>query len=304
MTVTAPEAPASKNARTSVVLSLQTAGITDEEQQRHICAVWARRPIGSRTELTEREARSLAARVKTMSRDELAAVLGRPAPEPAPELPPGMIACRPGTLTEHDAAQVRRFAEFLDQAGPPPTREELAAVREPAGLPPIGAFRLTPDGAVPVDVADLVAKKPEPFAVCPEDGAATCRAEPGECCMETPAASPEESADVVELVDQVEPEPPAPVPVPREPPPEDVEAAAEEAVRRYRERIAAGIVWTAPDLSGIPRRIPLQLGPAPGRYCLARCYCGTCPQYAEQRAEADRQHAREVRKALASPYAR
>lgn len=271
MPTTAPEAPASVKARSSLVISLQKAGVTDEDKQRHVCAVWARRPIGSRTELTEREARSLAARVKEMSREELAAVLARPAPEPVEldgaarteltdvataELPPGAIACRPGTLTEHDAAMVREFAEFLTTAGPAPTVEELDAVRqeEPDALPPIGAFRLTPDGPVQVDADELV----RCVATWCEDDACT-------------AEHPE---------------------------PVDVEAAAEEAVRRFRERQAAGIVPEAPDLSSLPPREVIEMGPAPGRYCMDRCYCRTCPGWEEQRQEADATHAREVRRAL------
>lgn len=251
-----------ERARSAAVISLQKAGITDENEQRHICAVWARRPITSRTELTEDEARSLARRVKTMSRAELAAVLARPAP--APELPPGAIVCRPGTLTEHDAAQVRAFAEFLDQAGPPPSREELATV-----------------------------------AVCPEDGAATCRASVAECCMTAPTQPVDQvddhdarhavylagCADCDERADQREVErqettAPPPPPVPCEPPPENIEEAAEEAARRFHERRAAGIVPAAPNLSEIPPRVPLQLGTPPGRYCMAVCYCGGCTHWA------------------------
>lgn len=278
MTTVAPEAPASQKARSSLVISLEKAGIADADKQRHICAVWAGRPIGSRTELTEREARSLAARVKQLSRDELAAVLARPAPEPepTPELPAGAIVCGPGPLTEHDAAQVRAFAEFLDKAGPPPSAEEIAAA----------------------------------VAVCPEDGAATCRASVAECCMTSPApvvdqveppACPAEwcEDDACTAAHPEQPQHAEPEPAPSvEPVPEDVEEAAEAAVRRFRERIAAGIVWTAPDLSKIPPRVPLQLGPAPGRYCLARCYCGGCEGHAEQVAEAERAHARELRRAL------
>lgn len=256
-----------ERARAAAVISLQKAGIADENDQRHICAVWARRPIASRTELTEDEARSLARRVKTMSRDELAAVLARPIPEPpeldgalraeiadgAAELPPGVIVCG-GDQTPGDIEQVRAFAEFLSTAGPAPSVEELAAVREPA---PCLATWCEDDACT--------AEHPErePVAVCPEEGAATCRAKPGECCMETPAPA-------------IEPEP---VPVAVEPPPEDVEAAAVAAVEQFRARQAAGITPEPPNLLSIPPRVPLQLGPAPGRYCLATCYCGGCSHW-------------------------
>lgn len=84
--MTAPTDPASPKARAALVLSLQAAGCADAVEQRRVCAVWVGRPIASRTELTEREARSLAARLRTMTREELAAVLARPAPQP--EAPP------------------------------------------------------------------------------------------------------------------------------------------------------------------------------------------------------------------------
>lgn len=31
----------------------------------------------------------------------------------------------------------------------------------------------------------------------------------------------------------------------------------------------------------------------PGGYCLTRCYCGECPQYARQHAEAERRREQE-----------
>lgn len=246
MTTVAPEAPASRNARTSVVLSLQQAGITDEDKQRHVCGVWARRPIGSRTELTEREARSLAARVKTMSPAELAAVLARPVPDPpeldgalraeiadvAAELPPGVIVCG-GDPTPEDAAQVRAFAEFLDTAGVPPTVEELDAVRE----------------------------EPEPVTW------STMLA------TEDPPAPPSPTSEAEAIEQRGEP-------VPVEPPPADIEQAAEDAVRRFRERLAAGIVPEPPSLSSIPPRVPVELAPRPDRYCMATCYCGGCKHWA------------------------
>lgn len=209
----APEAPASAGVRAAVCIRLAELGIRDAEQQRHVCRVWTRRPLTSRTELTEGEASTLAKRLRTMTAAELAAVVARPAPEPEPELPPGAIACGPGPLTEHDAATVRAFAAALDE-GP-------AAVR---------AFALT-----------------EPTA-----------------------------------------EPPA-----VEPPPVDVEAAAEDAVRRFRERQAAGVLPEPPDPSARPPRVVVPYT-APGRYCLTRCYCGTCPQYAEQREAAERAYRQEL----------
>lgn len=36
----------------------------------------------------------------------------------------------------------------------------------------------------------------------------------------------------------------------------------------------------------------------PGGYCLLRCYCGTCPQYAEQTAQTERQRATEYERRL------
>ena len=34
-----------------------------------------------------------------------------------------------------------------------------------------------------------------------------------------------------------------------------------------------------------------------GRYCMARCYCGSCPQYAEQAAAAEAIYRQEVSRA-------
>lgn len=264
-----------ERARAAVVISLQKAGIVDENEQRHVCAVWARRPIASRTELTEEEARSLARRVKRMTRAELADVLARPVPaaeamtvdqiedamdtlaeeltDPAERsmTPEELrahkaqrvaVVCGPKPMTEGDAATVAAFAAALDD-GPAAVAAFALGEPEPEPLPPIGAFHLTPDGPVPVAAAELVREAP---------------AEPVRCV----ASWCEDDACTAD-----------------HPEPADIEEAAEEAVRRHRERQTAGIVLTAPDLSTLPPRVPVPLGPPPGRYCLTVCYCGGCKHW-------------------------
>jgi hypothetical protein len=96
---------------------------------------------------------------------------------------------------------------------------------------------------------------------------------------------------------------PAPVHVVTyEPPartPQEVEKRAAAAVARFLERKERGETPTPPDLSTIPPREVVPYG-NPGRYCQARCYCGTCPQYAEQAAAAEQAHRVEVNKARRS----
>lgn len=223
---------ASPRERQVLILRLQELGIRDGEQQRHVCRVWARRHLASRKDLTSDEASSLRERLRTITREELAAVLARPAPEPQPaepteeelaavlgpliepqpaeepapaavDLPAGVIVCGPGQVTDHDAATVRAFAVALEE-----------------GLVAVHAFALAEDPTPPAGKLE-----------------------------------------------------PAPV---------DVETAAEAAVARFRERLAAGITPAPPTLSDIPPRVPLVLGPAPGRYCMpppATCYCGECEHW-------------------------
>lgn len=215
--MTRPDDPSSHRTRQRIVLRLAELGIptTDAEAQRHVCAVWTKGAARRRSEMTEREAGALAARLDEMTREQLAEVLARPVPEwveplphevcpeygaatcrarpgrccmeapgkvgppPTPELPAGAIVCGPGPVSEHDAEQVRAFAAALDSG--------------------------------PAAVAAFALGKPEP--------------EPGPEPVEEPTAEP---VAVVE-------EPPAPV-----------------------------------------RRAS-----APGRYCLPEgtCYCGECPHW-------------------------
>lgn len=260
--MTAADAPASHKARQRLVLRLQELGAPDAEQQRHVCAVWTGGRARRRTELTERDAGTLYARLREMNRDDLAAVLARPAPgiepdpepepvdvvtaraidaaaclaswdEPAPtpepvELPAGAIACGGGPTAE-DVAAVRAFAGELAERGAAPTPEELAAVQVEETAPCVATW-------------------------CEDDGCTATHPDP-------------------------EPEAPARPPVVLEPVPEDVEEAAAAAVARFRERQAAGIIPAAPDLASLPPRIPIELGPPPGRYCLATCYCGGCEHW-------------------------
>lgn len=60
--------------------------------------------------------------------------------------------------------------------------------------------------------------------------------------------------------------------------PEEIAAACQAAVERHRAR--GGVVPDPPDRAEIPPRVPVVLGPAPDRYCLATCYCGRCDHYA------------------------
>lgn len=60
--------------------------------------------------------------------------------------------------------------------------------------------------------------------------------------------------------------------------PEQIEAAADAAVARFRAR--GGMIPDPPARSEIPPRVPVVLPPAVGRSCPpATCYCGDCPQY-------------------------
>lgn len=59
--------------------------------------------------------------------------------------------------------------------------------------------------------------------------------------------------------------------------PEEIAAACQAAVERHRAR--GGVVPDPPDRAEIPPRVPVVLGPAPDRYCLATCYCGRCDHY-------------------------
>jgi len=309
--VSVADAPASPKARQRLVLRLQELGVPEDERQRHVCAVWTRGRARSRRELTEAEAGSLYARLREMNREQLAAVLATPAPpvlevdgcpvesgersscpyppgrccmttpapapanlpgrlrldgidpgcpqpdyrwsladeaaapEPDLSVPAGTITCG-GPLTAHDAAELRAFGAFLEQAGPPPT----------------------------------AATKPEPDP-----------ADPSTWTDEDWVADAEGTGPLADVPHEVE-EPPAIEPPCRTP--EEVEAAALAAVERFRARQAAGIVPEPPTLGSIPPRTPLHLPPAPDRYCLARCYCGGCPQYAEQRAAAERAYRQEL----------
>lgn len=145
------------------------------------------------------------------------------------------------------------------------TEAEVQAVLA-APLPPPPAVEPSPEELADV-LAPLTEPQPSP-AEPPACLAAWCE---DDAC---PGEHPEQPAPAVAQVDVV---PPAPVRV--EPVPVDLEAAKEAAVARFRERQAAGIVLEPPALADIPPRVPVILGPAPGGYCLAICYCGECPQY-------------------------
>lgn len=300
-----PGAPAGQGTRAALVLTLRDAGVPDDEGQRHVCRVWVRRWLTSRRDMTEGEARSLIGRLRRRdggeaatralameaptppeldgtTRAELAAagegtpdVMAaavaaaarlapgdRPAPAPASEvaaveLPAGAITCGPGPITEEDAATVRAFAAELAERGPAPSVEKLDAVRE--------------------DQADEPEPEPAPRFVAPCircDHEAT-----GDTAAELAAAM-----DAHATAHAVEPAARTP---------EEIEAAAVAAVERFQARQAAGEVIEPPNPSVRPPRVVVP-HTAAARYCLARCYCRTCPQYAEQAAAAARVYAQEL----------
>jgi hypothetical protein len=332
--MSAADAPATHRDRQRLVLRLAELGIptTDTDRQRHVCAVWTKGRARKRSELTQRDARSLYARLQTMTADELAAVEAMPVPhtspaaeeataalaaaaqdgieldartaaclaswddaadaegtgplsdvpheeEPAPELPAGVITCG-GEPSAADVAAVAAFAAELAERGPAPDREELAAAAPGRELRVAGWVGI-PGRFVPLPG--------EPAATVEEPGPA----DTGDALR----PGPRDGDDRATVADHG---PAVPAPVAVEPVPEDVEAAALAAVERFRARQAAGIIPEPPNPAARPPRAVVPYG-APGRYCLARCYCGGCPQYAEQKAEAERLYAIEVRRATADP---
>lgn len=81
--------------------------------------------------------------------------------------------------------------------------------------------------------------------------------------------------------------------------PEQVEAACEAAVARYRAR--AGAIPDPPAREEIPPRQPVVLPPAAGRYCpSAVCYCRGCawyvplPPYSAAHVEGSKDHRRKT----------
>jgi hypothetical protein len=234
---------ASKNMRTALVLQLQALDVYSDDEQRHVVARWTKGRARRRTELTEEECRALTKMLRTLTKAEVQQVLNAPIPpvDPATEqLPADVIVC--GASGPLDGEQRAAIADLVD------------------------------------DVRTEADMRPEPAAVCPEGGAATCRAEPGECCMGTPAATVPESgaadtdrggrpAGPADAVADHRPAPPTPdePPVPQRPPltPEELQAAAEAAVVRFRERVAAGIVLERPAMPPMPprRRVVLSVPP-------------------------------------------
>jgi hypothetical protein len=298
--MTTADAPSSHKARQRLVLRLAELGVptADVDRQRHVVAVWTRGRAQRRSELTEAEAGSLYARLREMGPDDLAGVLAMTKPEPvtspaveaataalaetiqaaidldAQTLPAGAIACGSDQLTEHDAAQVRAFAEFLEQAGP-----------APSPTPPHG-------GTCPCDPCnpDPPEEDAEPdaepaAAATVEDGPAPADSGPGQRPGTRDGDDPGEVADH-------RPAGPAPVIEPPARTPEEVEAAALAAVERFHAR--AGAIPEAPDPTARPPRVPQLVEPAADRYCMVRCYCGTCPDYPAQHEAAERTYRQEL----------
>lgn len=151
--------------RQLIVLRLQELGAPDTEQQRHVCAVWTQGRARRRSELTERDAGSLYARLREMDAADLADVLARPAPvadqpaevaESEPWGPPGI----PWTLPpEPDPVPVE----------PPPVDVEAAAAAAVARFRERQAAGIVPEpptlGSIPPRVPIELAPRPDRY--CP-----------------------------------------------------------------------------------------------------------------------------------------